>query len=149
MTEIKIEISYEEAQRVVNIIDFSIGQEIDFLSFTGEDYINLINNDDFVNSVKEAVTSSDSWLFDYNQENSEKLNLAFMRQAVQYDNIIIKIIKIGDRDLSFLSVNYIGDNIDDCKEFLKGSIDESFSFEDNFDDWCSESSLSLEYILNL
>jgi len=149
MTEIKIEISYEEAQRVVNIIDFSIGQEIDFSSFTGDDYINLINNDDFVNSVKKAVTSSDSWLSDYNQENSEKLNLDFMRQAVQYDNIIIKIIKIGDRDLSFLSVNNIGDNIDDCKEFLKGSINESFSFEDNFDDWCSESSLSLEYILNL
>ena len=149
MTEIKIEIFNEASQNVMNIIDFSIEQEIDFLSFNGDDYINLIHNDDFAHSVKEAVISSDTWLFDYNQENSEKLNLDIMRQAVQYDHIIIKIIKIGDRDLSFLSVNHIGDNIDDCKEFLNWSIDESFSFEDSFDDWCSESSLSLEYILNL
>ena len=59
------------------------------------------------------------------------------------------IQKVGNRDLSFLSVNNDGDNTDHYKEFLKGKIDESFSVEDYFSDWCSDSRFSLESVLNL
>ena len=149
MTEIKIEIFYEEAQRVVNIIDFSVEQEIDVLSFNADDYMNLINNVDFINAVNKSVISSDSWLFDYNKENSERLDLNFMKKAVVYDNIMIRVTKVGNRDLSFLSINNDGDNTDHYKEFLKGKIDESFSVEDYFSDWCSDSRFSLDSVLNL
>ena len=82
MTEIKIEIFYEEHQRIVNIIDFSIDQEIGVLSFNSDDYMNLINNMDFINSINKSVISSDSWLADYNQENSERLDLDFMKKIL-------------------------------------------------------------------
>ena len=151
MTEIKIEIFYEEYQRIVNIIDFSIDQEIGILSFNSDDYMNLINNMDFINSINKSVISSDSWLADYNQENSERLDLDFMKKAVVYDNIMIRVTKLGNRDLSFLSINNDGDNTDHYKEFLKLTIDESFSVEDSieFSDWCSDSRFSLDYVLNL
>ena len=148
MTEIKIEIFYEEYQRIVNIIDFSIDQEIGVLSFNSDDYMNLINNMDFINSINKSVISSDSWLADYNQENSERLDLDFMKKAVVYDNIMIRVTKVGDRDLSFLSVNNDGDNTDHYKEFYI-HFNESFSVGDNFSDWNSDSALSLDSVLNL
>ena len=90
MTEIKIEIFYEEYQRIVNIIDFSIDQEIGILGFNSDDYMNLINNMDFINSINKSVISSDSWLADYTEENSERLDLDFMKKVVVYDNIMIR-----------------------------------------------------------
>ena len=61
MTEIRIEIFYEEGPRIVNIIDFLVEQEIDILNFNSDDYENLINNVDFRNSVNKSIISSDSW----------------------------------------------------------------------------------------
>ena len=156
MTEIKIEIFYEEYQRIVNIIDFSIDQEIGVLSFNSDDYMNLINNMDFINSINKSVISSDSWLFDYsldleyNQGSGRKLDLERMKEAVVYDNIMIRVTKLGSRDLSFLSgyINNDSDNADHYKEFYI-HFNEAYSVEDNFSDWTTDSALSLESVLNL
>ena len=61
---------------------------------------------------------------------------------------MIRVTKVGDRDLSFLSVNNDGDNTDHYKEFYI-HFNESFSVEDNFSDWNNDSALSLDYVLNL
>ena len=156
MTEIRIEIFYEEGPRIVNIIDCLVEQEIDVLNFNSDDYENLINNVDFRNSVNKSIISSDSWLFDYsldleyNQGSGRKLDLERMKEAVVYDNIMIRVTKVGSRDLSFLSgyINNDSDNADHYKEF-DIHFNKAYSVEDNFSDWTANSALSLESVLNL
>ena len=156
MTDITIEIFYEEHQNIVNIINFSTNQKIDALNFNASDYENLINNnDDFIKEVNKAVIESDAWQFDYNQENSEKLDLAFMKKAVEHDSIMLRITKIGDRDLSFLSINNeYADKTAEHEQFLKGTIYEcdisDEEFEDSFNEFISTNALlALEYIFTL
>ena len=157
MTEICIEVSYEEGQRIVNRINFSIEQEIDVDDFNATNYEELIcNNTDFIKSVNQAIVASESWRFDYNHEDSEKLDLAFMKSAVEQDFVLIRVVKIGNKDLSFLSVQNESEEDDKSNEkehFLKGSdfecsIDDD-EFNDNFNEMLGNSILSLDYILNL
>ena len=157
MTEICIEVAYEEGQRIVNRINFSTELDINIDNFNATDYEELIcNNTDFIKCVNQAIIASESWRFDYNHEDSEKLDLAFMKSAVEHDFVIIRVVKIGNNDLSFLSVQNESEEDDRSNEkeqFLKGSdfecsIDDD-EFNENFNEMLGNSILSLDYILNL
>ena len=157
MTEICIEVAYEEGQRIVNRINFSIEQEIDVDNFNAKDYEELLcSNTDFIKCVNQAVIASESWRFDYAQEDSEELDLAFMKSAVEHDFVMIRVVKIGNKDLSFLSVQNEREEDDRSKEkerFLKGSdfecnIDDD-EFNNTFNEMLGDSIMSLDYILNL
>jgi len=157
MTEICIEVAYEEGQRIVNRINFSIEQEIDVDNFNAKDYEELLcSNTDFIKCVNQAVIASESWRFDYAQEDSEELDLAFMKSAVEHDFVMIRVVKIGNKDLSFLSVQNEreeDDRSNEKEQFLKGSdfecnIDDD-EFNNTFNEMLGDSIMSLDYILNL
>ena len=111
----------------------------------------LITDDDFLKKAKESIEAADGWKYGYyidGEENSLKDVIDYVSYG---DSILIRLISVGEKELTFLSVDNFSD--DGKEEFLKGTSYESKldddDFEDNYNDCVNgDNLLAFDYVIN-
>jgi len=150
-TLVKIEIHDEEQNRAYNVVDVVFNKSIDTTNFNADSYNSLITDDDFLKKAKESIEAADGWKYGYyidGEENSLKDVIDYVSYG---DSILIRLISVGEKELTFLSVDNFSD--DGKEEFLKGTSYESKldddDFEDNYNDCVNgDNLLAFDYVIN-
>ena len=166
-TLIKIEIYFEEHMRVVNGLDISLDKKIDISNFNSDSYFDIISDEDFLKKAKASIERADDWRFDLYQTDLEMMgqdyyddldkdmSLDYIKNCMEAgDYLIIRIVGVGDKDLSFLSISKENDEKNESHEnFLKGTNFEAKltdgDFEDSYNECIgSNNLLAFDYVLN-
>ena len=150
-TLIKIEINNEEEHRAYNVIDVMLDKSIDTANFNADRYHEIITDDEFLKEASKAIKSADGWKYGYYMDGEESSFKEVMEYVSWGESIQIRLIAVGDRDLSFLSL----DNFSDVgkEEFLKGTSFEAKEGADDFEDCYNEcvgsdNLLAFDYVVN-
>ena len=150
-TLIKIEINDEEQNRAYNVIDVIMDKSIDTSNFNADRYNEIITDEEFLKKAKKAIKSADGWKYGYYMDGQE----TSLKEVIEYvswgESIQIRLISVGDKELSFLSVDNFSD--DGKEEFLKGTSFEAKEGDDDFEDFYNEcvgsdNLLSFDYVVN-
>ena len=126
-------------------------KSIDTTNFNADSYNSLITDDDFLKKAKESIEAADGWKYGY-YIDGEEISLKDVIDYVSYgDSIQIRLISVGEKELTFLSVDNFSD--DGKEEFLKGTSYESKldddDFEDNYNDCVNgDNLLAFDYVIN-
>ena len=131
-TLIKIEINNEKEHRAYNVIDVILEINIDASDFNADRYHEIINDKSFLKKAKEAIQSANGWKYGYYMDGEETSLKEVMEYVSWGESIQIRLIAVGDKDLSFLSLDNFSD--DGKEEFLKGTSFEAKEGDDDFED---------------
>ncbi|MDP6820237.1 MAG: hypothetical protein QGG04_02090 [Candidatus Marinimicrobia bacterium] len=165
-TTVKIEIIFEEHTRAVNVLDVPFDKKIDISNFNSDSYSDIIEDEEFIKKAKASIEGADDWRYDLYQTDLEMMgqdyyddldkdmSLDYIKNCMDAgDYLIIRIVGVGDKDLSFLSISRDNDEKNENHEnFLKGTVFETKLTDEDFEDFYNErmsvNLLALEYVLN-
>jgi hypothetical protein len=92
---------------------------------------------------------------EYYDEQDKNMSLEYVKGCIEHgDYSIVRVIAVGNKDLSFLSISRDNDDKNENHEnFLKGTVFEAKltdeDFEDNYNECVGTNNLlALEYVLN-
>ena len=131
-TLIKIEINNEKEHMAYNVIDVILEKNIDASDFNADRYHEIINDKSFLKKAKEAIQSANGWKYGYYMDGEDTSLKEVMEYVSWGESIQIRLIAVGDKDLSFLSLDNFSD--DGKEEFLKGTSFEAKEGDDDFED---------------
>ena len=152
-TLVKIEIHDEEQSRAYNVVDVVFNKSIDTTNFNADSYNSLITDDDFLKKAKESIEAADGWKYGYYMDGQD-MTLEEVKDCLDFGDMIqIRVIAVGDKNLSFLSLdNYFDEKNENHENFLKGTVFETKLTDEDFEDFYNErmsvNLLALEYVLN-
>ena len=166
-TTVKIEIIFVEHTRAVNVLDVPLDKKIDISNFNSDSYFNIIEDEEFLKKAKASIEGAADWRYDlyqtdleimgqeYYDEQDKNMSLEYVKGCIEHgDYIIVRVIAVGNKDLSFLSISRDNDDKNENHEnFLKGTVFEAKltdeDFEDNYNECVGTNNLlALEYVLN-
>ena len=92
-------------------------KNIDAINFNADRYHEIINDKSFLKKAKEAIQSANGWKYGYYMDGEDTSLKEVMEYVSWGESIQIRLIAVGDKDLSFLSLDNFSD--DGKEEFLK------------------------------
>ena len=103
---------------------------------------------ELIDFLKTHIRDEDEIVIQYDSQSATKEVIEYVSWG---ESIQIRLISVGDKELSFLSVDNFSD--DGKEEFLKGTSFEAKEGDDDFEDFYNEcvgsdNLLSFDYVVN-